>query len=381
MKILVAAICLVSVVSFAKNTIKAEGWYGQNAVQLQKLIDEKGRTSPIYDAKKKPIAVFDWDNTVIKNDIGDGTMFWMVTHDLIKKPKSWRETSLYLTDEAVAELEKNCGSLPNPLTTKSNENCADTILSIYTDGKLPNGHDAWNGKHNPETMEPGYAWTVQLTAGYKPSEMKKIAEKAIKFNLSNPVGAKQKIGSKEYPAYIRIYPQVQDLINILQKTGFDVWITSASLEYIVVPFAKMVGIPEKRVIGVRPALDKNNQITTLFQKCNNPEDDGTFINFRFGKRCWINKVIFGQTDVNKLGEANSIDFSAGDSDNDLPFVQNARSLRLVINRNKNELMCHAFANQDGRWLVNPMFIEPKPQKTAGYSCGKFGLADQKDLVF
>ena len=52
---------------------------------------------------------------------------------------------------------------------------------------------------------------------------------------------------------------------------------------------------------------------------------------------------------------------AGDSDTDATMVRDATGAHIAINRNKPELMCHAYANTDGRWVVNPMFIEPLPQ--------------------
>jgi len=51
-------------------------------------------------------------------------------------------------------------------------------------------------------------------------------------------------------------------------------------------------------------------------------------------------------------------FAAGDADGDATFISDATALRLVINRNQIELMCRAYADLDGRWLVNPMFINP-----------------------
>jgi hypothetical protein len=65
-------------------------------------------------------------------------------------------------------------------------------------------------------------------------------------------------------------------------------------------------------------------------------------------------------------------FGAGDSDRDVTFTADATALRLVINRNQIELMCRAYANLDGRWLVNPMFINalrvslPYPCATQGF---------------
>lgn len=48
-------------------------------------------------------------------------------------------------------------------------------------------------------------------------------------------------------------------------------------------------------------------------------------------------------------------------------------LRLVVNRNKNELMCRAYDNSDGKWIVNPMFIQPKQQKATPYPCATTGF--------
>jgi hypothetical protein len=41
--------------------------------------------------------------------------------------------------------------------------------------------------------------------------------------------------------------------------------------------------------------------------------------------------------------------------------------RLVINRGKREIMCHAYYNSFDRWRVNPMFIQPRSAGSA-YAC-------------
>ena len=87
-------------------------------------------------------------------------------------------------------------------------------------------------------------------------------------------------------------------------------------------------------------------------------------------------------------------FSAGDSDTDVAFVQDATDLKLVINRNRVALMCNAYANAGNKWLVQPMFIDPLPRH-APYPCGTTNdaagrpivdedgrpIADQEDRVF
>ena len=60
-------------------------------------------------------------------------------------------------------------------------------------------------------------------------------------------------------------------------------------------------------------------------------------------------------------------FGAGDSDTDIEFLRDAR-YKLVLNRNKKEVMCHAYYNSNDSWRVNPMFIEPRAAQTSPYAC-------------
>lgn len=91
--------------------------------------------------------------------------------------------------------------------------------------------------------------------------------------------------------------------------------------------------------------------------------------------------------------------AAGDSTTDVTFVDDATAAHLVINRNKTELMCRAYDNADGKWLITPMFIDPDPQRVDPYPCATDGrtnpdgstgpllrsdgsvVPDQKDTVF
>lgn len=345
--------------------------------------DNQARLEAFARSAKGKVAIFDWDNTSIKNDVGDATLFWMVAHDKLLKPKSWRATSSHLTDDAAAALDAACGKLPSPLPTSTDARCADAILSIYGDETLADGKTAaWKQDYDPDLIQPSYAWATQLTAGYTPAEISRFARTAIARNLANPPGAKQKLGTRQEDAWMRVYPEIKDLVGWLERGGADVWVASASSEYIVREFAKKVGVKADHVIGVRSVLDGRKRITSELEGCGTiAGPNQALISYRKGKRCWINKVIFKETDPTLMMEKPSpTAFAAGDSDTDVFFVSDARELRLVINRNKNQLMCLAYENKDGKWLINPMFIEPLPEKKDAYSCSKYGIADQRDAV-
>ncbi|MFL5318685.1 MAG: hypothetical protein ACJ790_03445, partial [Myxococcaceae bacterium] len=53
------------------------GWAGTNETRLNDMMKTLGVSGTQFNPAKRPVAVFDWDNTVVKNDIGDATFFWM----------------------------------------------------------------------------------------------------------------------------------------------------------------------------------------------------------------------------------------------------------------------------------------------------------------
>lgn len=358
-----------------------QSWYKDNKKNLDQLIQDFG-IKKFKHTYKRSVAIFDWDNTIIKNDMGDATFFYMITNGLIKKPKNWQETSPYLTEKALQMLEKKCFTKEKFLPTKENPQCADILLDIYTESKLPNGKPAWKNEYNPNILEPSYAWLVGLSSGYKPKELSQIATQAIQWNLNNPIGTQQKIGSKEYVAYVRFYEPIKELIQKLIANDFDVWVATASLQYIIEPFSEEVGITRDHVIGIKPVLNDQGLITSSILGCGTYPQGQTIINYKQGKRCWINKIIFNVTDpAEMLEKPNETILAAGDADTDIFFVRDAKELHLVINRNKEEIMCYAYNNLDNKWLINPMFIDPLPQKKGPYNCKKYSLTNQKDTVY
>jgi phosphoserine phosphatase len=369
-------------------------WYGDNRQRLDAMIDEHGAASPGYDPASKPVAVFDWDNTVIKNDVGDATMFWMLRHDKILQPpgRVWARTSPYLTEAARTALGAACDAIAEPglpLSTTVSGACADEILAVYYDGETTGGAAAFEGE-NHRTMQPGYAWLAQLSAGYSPAEVSAFAAEAIDEGLAADEGATQTVGtSAGLTAWLRIYDQVRDLIGTLQASGFDVWVVSASPQSVVEPFAARVGVPADRVIGIRQVVAGDGKLTYDLQGCGTVPDgtndgNGSFsgnslITYLEGKRCWVNKAIFGDSGPTAMqtnpDPSKRHVFGAGDSDTDVSFLQDATGLRLAINRNKAELMCNAYRNHGGTWLINPMFLQPKGHFAAGYACSTTACVD------
>ncbi|MGW2865409.1 haloacid dehalogenase-like hydrolase [Streptomyces sp. NPDC001205] len=359
----------------------SQGWYGDNKARLQELIDRYGTCGSGAGHGKKPVAVFDWDNTVVKNDVGDATMYWLLRNSRIQRPVhgDWHTTSRYLTDDAAKSLAAACpAGSSRTLPTATDTPCADEILAVYGEGKTGKGAAAFAG-YDRRTIEPSYAWLAQLLHGWTPAQVKAFASAARTENLNAPADAVQTVGSNtRATAWVRYYDQQRDLIRTLKKAGFDVWITSASPEPVVDVWARGAGVDPDHAIGIRSTTE-HGRITSHLKGCGSAKDgDDSVITYIDGKRCWINQEILGVRGAaaEKVQPAARRQvFAAGDSDTDVSFLRDATGLRLVLNRNKNELMCRAYDDSDGRWIVNPMFIEPKGHKAAPYPCASTGYTD------
>lgn len=353
-------------------------WYGSNRQDLTTWLAAGGCDSADYDETKKPIVTLDWDNTIGKNDFGDAITFYMIANNKVIQPpgQDWKATSPYMTTDAATALSTACGTTVaagQPLPTSTDNDCALEMLSIYVDGKTTAGAGglaAFAG-HNARYLEPTYAWTAQLLAGYTHAEIAQFAHNAIDPQLTAAMGTTQTIAGRSLNGWLRVYDQAKDLIDVMQSYGYDVWVITASPQDVIGAFAPSVGIAADHVIGIRSKIDGTNKLTYKFEGCGTVADNtADMIPYIQGKRCWLNKIVYGDTTataMQKRADGKRQYFAAGDSDTDIEFMRDSQ-YKLVINRNKKELMCHAYYNANDSWRVNPMFIEPKGVLSAGYAC-------------
>lgn len=358
-------------------------WFNDNRERLDAMIRKFGKASHAYDPQNKPVAVFDWDNTVIKNDIGSATFRWMLQRGKIRQPpkKDWSLTCPYLTKAAARALRRACGTKPppgKPLPTHKNLRCARELWSVQR-GQTTQGEASFKGQ-NHLWIHAGAAWFAQLLAGSTPDQVRLFAKEAMKANLAAPVGKKVQYAGKTHAGYIRVYPQIKDLIATLQANGFDVWVVSASPQHVVEGVASYAGISKDRVIATRTVKDKSGRLTYDLKGCG-PVADGEnrMATYRVGKRCWINEAIFDTKgkvalEPNKNPKKRPV-FGAGDAATDVEFLKDSVGLRLAINRNDPDLLCPAYHNEEGKWLVNPMFLEPLPPLKSPLPCATKGCKD------
>ncbi len=362
----------------------ADNWYGDNAELIQTAIDRYGRCNwPGGRAPQvRPYAVFDWDNTVIKNDISDQTIFWSLRNDKILQPpgRNWHNTSRFMTIEGAQALRAACGSLAKPgkpLPTSTNLACANELLSVRKTQRTTGGKAVFEGA-NERYMEASYAWVSQIMQGYTPAQVRRIAAKARDAALSAPIGATQQVGSSTETAWIRYYPEMKDLIKTLKKAGIEPWVVSASPKEFADVWGPGVGINSAHTIGIEQVVRKG-KLTGHLRGCGGlPDGSDAIMTYIDGKRCFINKIILGVNGpraLKPMPRALRPIVAGGDPTTDVSMVRDAIGAHVVLNRNRDELMCYAYDNADGKWAINPMFINPLPQKQGLYPCSTTAYID------
>jgi hypothetical protein len=341
------AICILIVLSvlsgiyLREGTMENGGWKKDN---MENLLTFMVHNECRNNCEEPPVAIFDWDNTVVFNDIGDYFFNWMMENDLFKF-NDWRETSPYLTEESIKFLKENC-KIEDGFIKGSDIKCFNAMSRIYNDGKLPDNTPAFAG-YDPDIYQPAYAWLGHLLAGYRVEDLEKLCAMAVSEAVKEEA--------------VTIYPQMEWLIYKLQEKGFHVEIITASPKILVVPFANYLGIHEDNVSGIENVI-KDGVITADFIGCGTFKDgENKIMTYKKGKRCKMNEKIFGITGSKALEPATDLSkrplFGAGDSDTDYHFMIDVTGLRLLINRNTPMITKEAEENKDGRWIINePFFV-------------------------
>ncbi len=361
------------------------GWTGDHRQRLEELIAARGSTSAGYDPARPPVAVFDWDNTLIENDIGDGTLIWALQNDALPAPaEGWASTSRWLTPAAVAALDAACGEHPpgRPMPTSADPDCAGEIYGIYAHGTTGDGQRAFSDDgYDHRQLAPRYAWASQLWAGTTPAALESLAEGAIEQLLATPRGTTTSIGPHgDLPAWIRVDPRTADLLATLRRAGFDVWVVSASPEPCVRAFARRLDVPDDHVIGVRTEVDGDGRLTAHLAPCGGePGGADTVMTYQRGKRCWINQQIFGVRGEAALRAAADPArrplLAVGDADTDAEMLRDAGELRVLVDRHHPEVSCRALHDGGGSWLLEPPFHAPPPPPTTPYPCSSTACTD------
>jgi phosphoserine phosphatase len=303
-----------------------DGWEADVRDNLKELISAKGNKSSSYDKTTPPVVVFDFDNTCIRGDFGRAFFDWMIT-----------ERKLQLTPETTKALPENkreaISAAWKELQQSPQEKQA-TSKTLQKFRKLM--HQAYWSLCNQAVDENCYPWQVRFYAGNTPGDVTDMAKKVFLKELSRPLGSEQiRIDEKDQaPAItstgIRIHQEIGQLISLLTKNGFEIWIVTAGPEYVVKGAAEHFSITPDQVLGMRTKIVDNKLTVEI-----DPPPT-----YRQGKVDAIKKHI-GRVPVLALGD------SWTDAEM-LEYAENA----ILIDRGYADLKKKAV---ESKWWIQPTF--------------------------
>jgi phosphoserine phosphatase len=281
------------------------------------------------------IAVFDWDNTCIFNDIGEALLRRM-TFDLVFKinaktmaamiPDTIKGVGQVMLKGKPFSLKKMREAIflaYEKLKTGSSSAAkanSDMDYRIFTSGLLALNRAL---EETPGIgCEFAYPWVNTLLQGLSLSEFDRIASAVIETELRSPIGRHgrgEPLGRWRYDwiSGIRLYPEMKNLAAAWQKRGGKVVVSTASNRQLVEKMIAMTGFPCRQVIGMELKM-----VGSRFGHALKP---GLHPNLAMGKVDNIRVQLAGEPVL-----------IAGDSSNDYEILTLFPStrMRLVIHRHK-----------------------------------------------
>lgn len=271
--------------------LDAGKWAPATLARVEGIIKDCGIQSPKYNAAKKPYVVFDWDNTSIMNDTEEALFMYQINNlafalspeefgAVIVKgvPEGNFAADYKNADGAATSLASVSADLISDYTflyanykelrgSKSLEEIQATDQFLDFRAKLYFLYEAINDTYGPNI---GYPWVIFLFGGMTAEQVGKLAEASNDLNLGDAIRKTKYTSPKTLPGKagvvttahthgLRLTPEISSLMNALRANGFDVYVSTASLEEVVRVFATLpkygYRVAPENVLGLRLEMD------------------------------------------------------------------------------------------------------------------------------
>lgn len=259
------------------------GWSPEVDRLVAGLIEAReGATDP---ASPPPLVVFDFDNTLLDGDISHTLLTFQADHLRYGFDPADPDSRVFPAD--IAALFQALGQDPEAGTRESlRRQIRFKVLQRY--------YQLWKegGK------EAGLAFLVQVLKGLTREEVYRLTRDAMDraLTVARCLRKHESNGSPGEPVKVqeglRLRPAMDKMIRRLGEAGFDIWVVSASPEWLVEEAARAYGVPPEKILGNRSS-EKEGRVTG---------DLLTPVTYRQGKVDAINKFI-GRRPLLVFGDA------------------------------------------------------------------------------
>jgi phosphoserine phosphatase/predicted acylesterase/phospholipase RssA len=231
---------------------------------LQKLLDAK----PAGTA-----AAFDLDNTILRGDIGDALFLKIVAelHYDGDNPQFWDR----IPDAATRTRLRQYWARYSPQWRPTGP--ATPRIRYDAPRTWPDGFADYVGLFMqqyrrlldpPDGARQAYPWVVQLMAGIHESTVRELAASLWASEMERPASAasvKSQFGDFTIEGGIRVHGEIDGLLLQLRARRWDVWMVTASNQYVAEEAARHLGIGSSHVLGIRQKTENGVLTGELLQ--------------------------------------------------------------------------------------------------------------------
>jgi len=263
------------------------------------------------------LACSDFDNTLIRGDLGESTMFYILLHGLIGADldEFWSEIRHPVIAPALIEKWRNLWhDYADSENEESYQELAEGLIETYH--KIAENHG----------LEGAYRWTRVLYCGMSESELGKIAKHVFMESQLDDISPIIFATGIKIDTSIRIREPFRELLREMKSRHWEIHILTASPEYIIQTAMPEFGLEPTSVRGMRLRQNDRILMPTI-----------------------IEPMTFDQGKIDALREITNrpVDFAAGDSFTDLGMLKAAK-LKLLVDRGNARL--RDLAKSEG-WLI------------------------------
>ncbi len=212
--------------------------------EIQQVLDEV-QSFQYY----QPIAVFDFDNTLIYGDQGTNLMNYLILNLYIKGDEDWFWQPKYWYNIGAHKINQIKFFFQKATKEKENYQWRIELLShIY------------QIFHELERidLEIAYRWTKIFFAGFKIQELKEFSKKSFEEALKQEFQEIDLGHGITIQQGIRINPLLKELIHTLKQNQWEIYIITASPEIAIQALSFYWDIKEDHVLGMK--LKEKNEI-------------------------------------------------------------------------------------------------------------------------
>lgn len=256
-------------------------------------------------SQARRVAVFDFDNTLIFNDIGELFSYYMIDEMAYRYDLDafWELIDPDDGQAVIRAAVEEAFSMPPEVRR------ASTAYDVYRREMSA----IYGRKLARDGKRSCYEWAVRLHVGLTQTQMLELSEASIKQELASPVREQivqtARGESIRFTRGVRMLEPMRRLIERFEADGVEVWICSASNYWTISAFASRYGVPNDRIIANRVHLEGEILTANLVEP----------VKFEEGK---------AEAILREIGMPAT--FAFGDSEADLHMLSQATGLATII---------------------------------------------------